>query len=225
MSIQSIELWGHWGAPNPWKVCMILEELQLPYKIHYKEFTDTKTEDYLEINPNGRLPTIKDPNSGLTLWESGAIIQYLVDRYDTEGKISCKSFPEKYLTQQWLAFQISGQGPYFGQATWFARFHAEKIPSAIDRYVNEIFRVTGVLDKALKANSTGWLVGDKVTYADLSFITWSSVAEGLVKQLGKWEGFEERFPTYTGWLAAMRRLDSVKKVEEQMAKGRAANGL
>ncbi|KAL1606538.1 Transcriptional regulator ure2 [Paraconiothyrium brasiliense] len=225
MSIQPIELWGHWGAPNPWKVCMVLEELRLQYKVHYKELTETKTEDYLEINPNGRLPAIKDPNSGLTLWESGAIIQYLVDQYDTEGKISYKSFPRKYLTQQWLAFQISGQGPYFGQATWFARFHAERIPSAIDRYVNEIFRVTGVLDKALQDNGTGWLVGDKMTYADLSFITWSSVAEGLLKQLGKWENFEERFPVYTKWLAAMRRLDSVKKVEEQVAKGRAANGL
>jgi glutathione S-transferase len=107
---------------------MVLEELQLPYKIQYKELAETKTEDYLQINPNGRLPAIKDPNSGLTLWEvkccpgcnlftrpaltnlqSGAIILYLVDRYDTEGKISYDNFPEKYLTQQWLAFQISGK--------------------------------------------------------------------------------------------------------------------
>lgn len=48
---------------------MILEELQLPYKIHYIEFTETKSEEYLQINPNGRLPAIRDPNSGLTLWE------------------------------------------------------------------------------------------------------------------------------------------------------------
>jgi glutathione S-transferase len=40
--------------------------------------------------------------------QSGAIIQYLVDQYDTEGKISYKTLPEKYFTKQWLAFQISG---------------------------------------------------------------------------------------------------------------------
>jgi len=63
--------------------------------------------------------------------------------------------------------------------------------------VNEIFRVVGVLEMALEANGTGWLVGDKLTYADLSFITWSSVGEGLLKELGKLEGFEEKFPKYT----------------------------
>lgn len=45
---------------------------------------------------------------------------------------------------------MAGQGPYFGQATWFGRFHPEKVPSATDRYVTEIFRVTGVLDTALE---------------------------------------------------------------------------
>jgi len=124
-----------------------------------------------------------------------------------------------------MSNNLAGQGPYFGQATWFARFHAEKIPSAIDRYIDEIFRVTGVLDNALKANGTGWFVGDKITYADLSFVTWSSIAEGLLKPLDKWDGFEEKFPAYTAWLVAMRRVESVKKVEEQVARGRAANGL
>lgn len=118
-----------------------------------------------------------------------------------------------------------GQGPYFGQATWFARFHPDKVPSAVDRYVDEIFRVTGVLDKAVKDNGTGWLVGDKVTYADLAFLTWSSVAEGLLKQLGRWDRFEARFATYSAWLGAMRSMESVKKVEEQIARGRAANGM
>lgn len=120
---------------------------------------------------------------------------------------------------------MQGQGPYFGQATWFARFHTEQIPSAIDRYVAEILRVTGVLDNALRDNGTGWLVGDRVTYADLSFVTWASIAEGLLKQLGRWEGFEARFATYAAWLAALRCMESVKKVEEGVARGRAENGL
>lgn len=143
---------------------------------------------------------------------SGSLFKYLV---------SYSSFQQvKVLTDG-----ISGQGPYFGQATWFARFHAEKIQSAIDRYVNEIFRVIGVLDKALEANNAGWLVGDKLTYADLSFITWSSVAEGLLKELSKFEELEEKFPSYTKWLKKMEEKDSVKKIRDRMARGRAEHGL
>lgn len=48
---------------------MVLEELSLPYEIHNLEFSEVKTESYLEITPNGRLPALKDPNTGITLWE------------------------------------------------------------------------------------------------------------------------------------------------------------
>lgn len=88
---------------------------------------------------------------------------------------------------------LQGQGPYFGQATWFARFHAEKLQSAIDRYVDEILRVTGVLDRALERNGTGWLVGNSLTYADLSFITWASVGKGLLKRARQRIGIREVF--------------------------------
>ena len=63
--------------------------------------------------------------------------------------------------------------PYFGQSAWFQRFHSEKIPSAIERYNNEIKRVFGVLDGVLSKQK--YLVGDKVTIADLSFISWNMV--------------------------------------------------
>jgi hypothetical protein len=48
---------------------MVLEELNLPYDLQLVEFADVKMHDYLEVNPNGRLPTIKDPNTGIVLWE------------------------------------------------------------------------------------------------------------------------------------------------------------
>ena len=61
---------------------------------------------------------IKDPNTGVTLWESCAIIKYLVAEYDKEGKLNFTTAPEKYLLDQWLFFQASGQGPYYGQGAW-----------------------------------------------------------------------------------------------------------
>jgi glutathione S-transferase len=91
--------------------------------------------------------------------------------------------------------------------------------------VNEIFRVVGVLEKALGANGTGWLVGDKLTYADLSFVTWASVGHGLLKELGKVETFNEDFPKYTEWMEKMEQKEAVKKIRDRMAQGRAEHGL
>lgn len=62
---------------------------------------------------------IEDPNTGLTLWDSGAIIQYLIEQYGTERKLTYGTLKEKHLLNQWLMFQMSGQGPYYGQNGWY----------------------------------------------------------------------------------------------------------
>jgi hypothetical protein len=67
--MKPLTVFGHWGAPNPWKVRLILEELSLPYEWREVEFNDVKSEEFLAITPNGRLPAIQDPNTGITLWE------------------------------------------------------------------------------------------------------------------------------------------------------------
>ena len=59
--------------------------------------------------------------------------------------------------------------PYYGQAFWFIRYHPERVPSAIERYQKEILRVFSVLDSVLSKQE--WLVGNKLTIADLSFIS------------------------------------------------------
>ena len=91
--------------------------------------------------------------------------------------------------------------------------------------MNEIFRVMSVLELQLSRNKIGWLVGDKCTYADLSFVTWCSVGEGLLRELGKWEGVESKYPEYVAWLARSVERREVQEVREKMAKGRKALGL
>lgn len=196
---------------------MVLEELGLPYEVDAIDFADLKKPEYEKVNPNGRVPAIHDPNTGLTLWESGAIIEYLVDRYDTEHKIS---FPhgsdDFYLAQQWLFYQVSGQGPYYGQAYWFEVYHPEKVPSAVSRYVKEIARVTGVLERGLKAQKEKagaggdgpWLVGNKFSYADLAFVSWQKVASRWVTT-GEFN--PDDYPVVKEWLAKMVSRESVKK--------------
>ena len=116
-SLKPITLWAHATGPNPWKVAIVLEELGIPYETKFLEMPDMKGPEFTKINVNGRVPAIQDPNNGgFAIWESGAIIQYLVEKYDTEGKLSYKDGGnKKFEENQWLQFQMSGQGPYMGQ--------------------------------------------------------------------------------------------------------------
>lgn len=214
--LKTIKLWDSEGpGPNPPRVKFIFEELGLPYESIPVPLADVKKPEYTRINPNGRLPAIYDPNTNLTLWESAAIVLYLIEKYDTGHKLS---FPagsnEAYLAKQWLFFQTSGQGPYYGQAAWFKKFHHEELPSARERYVNEAKRVTGVLDgwlakQEVPAGGDGpWLVGGKLSYADLSFIPWQVVLGMIFTEA---EFSMDAFPHAKVWIKHMTARDSVKK--------------
>jgi glutathione S-transferase len=199
---------------SPFKVAIILKELSVPYKTETIEWENLHKEPFTNITPNGRVPAIQDPNTGITLWESGAIIQYLIETYDKEGKISYSTFPERHEQTQWLLFQVSGQGPYYGQAAWFHKFHPEKVPSAQERYVKEVERVIGVLDSWLQSHE--YLVGDKVTYADLSFVPYAASVpkQDFLNQYGKlFEG--GKYPAYQAWVAKLVARDSVKQLGRQ----------
>lgn len=111
-NLKPIKLWGI-GGPNPPKVAMILSLLSLPYDPIPLPITEVKNPKYTtHINPNGRIPAIQDPNTCVTLWESGAIVEYLIETYDKERKLSFEpGSRESFEAKQWLFFQVSGQGP------------------------------------------------------------------------------------------------------------------
>ncbi len=209
------------SGPNPWKVAIVLVELGIPYETEYVDFADLKKPPYEKINPNGRVPAIHDPNTDITLWESAAIIGYLVDTYDKEDKLSFSTFPEKYYQEQWMAFQISGQGPYYGQAAWFSKFHHEKLPSAIKRYQDQVARVFYVLNLALEGKEH--LVGDKCTVADLMFVPWEVSSPLFFGD--DWEGMEisKKYPAYWAWRQRLMERPAVKKIlaekQAMMTKG------
>lgn len=215
-TLKPIKLYGGAG-PNPPKIAMILEELNLPYEVVPIAITDVKSPSYTVINPNGRLPSIIDPNAeDLTIWESGAIIEYLVETYDTKHLISFdKGTSEYWHARQWLFFQTTGQAPYYGQAAWFKKFHQEHLPSALDRYVNELSRVSNVLEGWLTKQKEEnpltdgpWLVGNQISYADIAFIQWQRVISMI---LTKEEYDMEKFPLVNEWVGKMLARDAVKK--------------
>ncbi|SPJ92458.1 related to theta class glutathione S-transferase [Fusarium torulosum] len=219
--LKPLILWGGVDGPNPPKVAMVLEELQIPWEPKYLPLSEVKKPDYVAINPNGRLPTLQDPNTGITVWESGAILEYLVMEYDKEHKLSFPlATPEFYHCQQWLIFQVSGQGPYYGQVYFFKHYHSEKVDSVIERFAKEVRRVSAVLDAHLANHQ--YLVGEKCTYADIAWIPWQVVAASLV---GEELDLAKEFPHLQAWLDRLTSRPAVKKVLDERAERMAKRGV
>ncbi|KAL2823780.1 glutathione S-transferase [Aspergillus cavernicola] len=220
-----IKVYTHASGPNPAKVIMILKELSLPYTPILVASSDVKSPPFTLINPNGRLPAIEDPNTGITLWESGAIIEYLIETYDDKDHtISFERGSEEYFhAKQFLHFQMSGQGPYFGQAVWFLFYHAEKIASAQERYLNEIRRVTGVLEGILGGGEEGekkkeYLVGGRFSYVDAAFVPWFEVVPVVTDSID----LAKDFPNVKAWLDRVQGRKAIAESIREWEEARAA---
>ncbi|KDN60957.1 hypothetical protein CSUB01_10509 [Colletotrichum sublineola] len=69
VAMEPIKIYGHVAGPHPWKVIILLKELGVPYQIEFLTAEEMKVAPYIDICPNGRAPTIVDPNHDITLWE------------------------------------------------------------------------------------------------------------------------------------------------------------
>ncbi|KAK9463304.1 glutathione S-transferase [Lipomyces oligophaga] len=207
-------LYSHPVGPNGWKVAQVLCELGLEYETIMKDFGDVengmKTPEFEAINPNGRIPVLIDHSAGdLIIWESGAIILYLVKKYDPEHKLYPASLEEQALVDTWFFFQMTTYGPYTGQAVWFKVLTGNENPKASERYVGEVHRMCKVITKQLeKPDSKGWLVLGKCTIADLSFLQWTRFLYRLEIDIAK------EYPTMNSWVEAMLAFPGVKKSTE-----------
>jgi len=160
------------STPNGWKASVTLEELGLPYTVHAVDLArgEQKSEAFLRLNPNGRIPVIVDRGDhgrgDFTVFESGAILLYLAEK---TGRLMPADARGRSLVVQWLMFQMGGIGPMMGQANVFFRYFPEKIQPAIDRYQNESRRLFEVLERRLAESE--WLAGD-YSIADIANWCW-----------------------------------------------------
>jgi GST-like protein len=174
-------------TPNGVKASIMLEETGLPYEPHLVNImqNETKTPEFLALNPNGKIPAIIDPNGPdgkpIGLFESGAILTYLADK---SGKLIPKDAAGRYHAMQWVYFQVGGVGPMFGQVGFFYKFagkdYEDKRP--LQRYVDESARLLGVLETQLDGRK--WIMGEDFTIADVSLLGW---VNGLVGFYGAGE--------------------------------------
>lgn len=164
----------YWPTPNGHKVTMFLEEAGLKYGIHPIDISagDQFKPEFLAFSPNNRMPAIIDTqpvDSGepVTVFESGAILVYLAEK---TGRFMPTDLRGRKAVLEWLFWQVGGLGPMAGQNHHFGIYAPEKIPYAIERYVNETNRLYGVLDRRLAEHA--YLAGDDYSIADMATYPW-----------------------------------------------------
>ena len=163
----------YWTTPNGHKMTMFLEETGMPYTIHPVNIGkgDQFKPEFLKISPNNRIPALVDtaPTDGgepIAMFESGAMLLYLADKVgrfiprDTRARLDCI---------QWLFWQMGNLGPMAGQNHHFVHYAPEKLPYAIDRYVNETGRLYAVLNKRLADRE---FISGEYTVADMASYPW-----------------------------------------------------
>jgi GST-like protein len=199
----------YWTTPNGHKITMFLEEAGVPYKIIPVKIGagEQFKAGFLKISPNNRIPAIVDhdpPGGGapISVFESGAILLYLADK---TGKFLAKDIRGRTETIEWLFWQMGGLGPMLGQNHHFKTYAPEKIPYAIDRYVNETNRLYGVLNKRLADRA--FVAGD-YSIADMASYPWIVPYERQGQKL-------EDFPHLKRWFEAIRARPATVRAYEK----------
>lgn len=194
------------ATPNGHKITIMLEELGLHYKKHMVDLKslEQKSPEFLEMNPNGRIPVIVDhdgPHGKTIIFESGAILYYLAEK--TGGKFLGHSIDEKAHTMQWVMFQMSGIGPIFGNYHFGMNSMPTKVPQFIERFEKEAVRLITVLNAQL--NKHTYLAGEQYTIADIATYPWVS---GFAKMHPAWF---DATPAIRRWLDVVAERPAVQR--------------
>jgi GST-like protein len=199
----------YWPTPNGHKITIFLEEAGLPYTIHKVDIGKGEQfkPEFLAIAPNNRMPAIVDhaPADGgkpISIFESGAILQYLAEK---TGKFLPKDIRGKTEVMQWLFWQMGGLGPMAGQNGHFNVYAPEKIPYAMERYTKEVSRLYGVMNKRLADRE--FLAG-AFSIADMASYPWIVPHETHKQNINE-------FPNLKRWFEAIKARPAVIKAYER----------
>ena len=159
------------ATPNGRKISIALEELGLPYSVHRIEIGkgDQHSPEFTRLSPNQKIPAIVDQETGISLFESGAILLYLASK---TGRLLPQGEEAYWATIQWLMWQKGGFGPMLGQALHFLKFNPGKSEYAEARFREEATRLYGVLDARLAERP--YIAGEEYTIADIASWPWAA---------------------------------------------------
>ncbi len=198
-----------WTTPNGRKISIALEEMDLPYEVRTVDIGKDEqfAPAFLKIAPNNKIPAIVDhdaPGGPLSIFESGAILQYLAEK---SGQFLPATNPGRAKVLEWMNWQIGGLGPMLGQLNFFARRAPEQLPLAIGRFRDETVRLMQVMERQLAHHA--YLAGADYSIADMSAYAWTLGGLPGVKALaGDALG---PTPAIDLWLATLGMRDGVKR--------------
>lgn len=205
-----IELY-YWPTPNGHKVSIFLEEAQLEYQIVPIDISagEQFKPEFLRISPNNRMPAIVDttPADGgepISVFESGAILLYLAEK---TGKFMPTVARSRKVVTEWLFWQMGGLGPMAGQNHHFVQYAPEKLPYAIQRYVQETNRLYGVLDHQLQERE--YIAGD-YSIADMACYPWIVPYERQQQKLADFPNLKRWFERIGSRPAVIRAYEKGK---------------
>ncbi|MDA7583958.1 glutathione S-transferase N-terminal domain-containing protein [Luminiphilus sp.] len=187
----------YYPSPNSLKVIILLHELGLEWEGRYVDLAagEQLTPAFAAMNPNRKVPVLES-SAGDLLFESGAILEFLAERY--RGFLGANE-AERWQCKQWLYWQMSALGPAAGQAHHFRQFAPEQVPYGIRRYTDESNRLYGVLNERL--SQVPWL-GGSYSVADMAVWPWLVHAD--------WQGQNvDDFPALAVWYKAMQSRTAV----------------
>ena len=156
-------------APNPMKVALCLEEMELPYEAVPVDTRkgDQFSPEFCALNPNSKVPVLVDADA--TVFDSNAILLYLGEK---TGRFMPPSTPAaRGELLSWLMFVATGVGPYSGQYVHFRHFAPDPKDYAVKRYLYEAKRHYGLLDERLARQE--WMLGDAYTIVDMAVWGWA----------------------------------------------------
>ena len=157
-----------WPTPNGRKISILLEELEVDYTIYPINIENKEqfSDKFSQISPSNKIPAIVDNENNQSIFESGAIMIYLAEKYN-------KFISEKYHweTIEWLMFQISQVGPLLGQAHQFLFYHPNQSKFIEEKYINYTNRIYKTLNDKLQDNE---YLANEYSIADIS--TWPWIA-------------------------------------------------
>jgi len=203
-----IDLW-YWPTPNGWKVSIALEEMGLPYEVHYVNIGagEQFAPEFQALSPNGRMPAIVDPSGPdgqpVSLFESGAILQYLARK---TGQFYGSSERVRIEIDQWLFWQMAGLGPMAGQTHHFRQYapaiisDQRQLAYGVNRYTNETHRLYGVMNRRLEGRD--YLAGE---YSIADMACWPWILPALQGQN------IDDFPNLKAWLERVGNRPAVRK--------------
>ena len=165
--MKNLHIWGRLNSINVQKVLWLCEDLKIPFERTDAgmQFGVNKTQSFLQLNPNGLVPVIKD--NELVLWESHAILRYLSKKHDVSDTFYPKSVHQSAKIDQWLDWYNTTAWPAMRPLFWglIRTKPEERNLTELEKTRIQMSSILNILDDQLKSST--WVAGDHFTIADL----------------------------------------------------------